>query len=127
MYFLTEEDDFNALATAILRGGVEGPVHRVGSAAGSHGVVAPYLGGDILFGTHLTGPVLAREHREGRAIVARPADAPLPPGSDLLFVVRRGDRLEPVTEGTTPPAGPGDTVILLAAPAGARPSPGPPS
>lgn len=124
VYLLTGEDDFNALATAILRGGVEGPVHRVGSATGSHGVVAPYLGGEILFGTHLTGPDLARRHREGGAIVALPAGGPVPTGSDLLFVVRLGHRLEPVTEGSTPRTEPGDTLVLLAPAVDGRPSQG---
>jgi len=116
VYFLTEEDDFNALATEILRGGVEGPVHRVGPAAGSHGVVAPYLGGETLFGPLLTGPALARKHEEGGAVVALPAGGPVPPGSDLLFVVRRGERLEPVTDGTTPRPEQGDTLVLLTPP-----------
>ncbi|SHK70265.1 hypothetical protein [Actinacidiphila paucisporea] len=122
VYLLTDEDDFNALATAILRGGVEGPVHRVGAAAGSHGVVAPYIGGEILFGTRLTGPDLARRHRDGGTVVARSADRPIPPDSDLLFVVRSGDRLVPVTEGSTPAPEPGDTLVLLVPAQDGRPS-----
>lgn len=130
VYFLTDEDDFNALATTILRGGAEGPVHRVGAATRSHGVVAPYLGGEILFGTELTGRVLSRRHREGAAVIAQPADDAAPTGSDLLFVVRHGDRLVAVTEGSTPLPEPGDTLVLLT-PAGGRgtgtdrPDPGP--
>ncbi|MFI1093905.1 cation:proton antiporter [Streptomyces sp. NPDC020917] len=116
VYFLTEEDDFNALAAAILRGGIEGPVHRVGPAAGSHGVMAPYIGGETLFGPRLTGPALARKHEEGAAVVALPAGGPVPPGSDLLFVVRRGERLEPVTGGSAPRPEQGDTLVLLTPP-----------
>ncbi|OIJ64313.1 cation:proton antiporter [Streptomyces mangrovisoli] len=120
VFLLTDQDDFNALATSVLRGGVEGPVLRVGAAKSSHGVVAPYLGGEILFGPDLTGPALARSHREGGSIVAVPADGPVPTGSSLLFVVRHGHRLEPVTEANTPTPEPGDTLVLLA-PGGDRP------
>ncbi|WP_405582196.1 cation:proton antiporter [Streptomyces sp. NBC_01092] len=112
--FLTAEDDFNALAAAILRGSVEGTVHQLGAPPESHGVVAPFLGGEVLFGAHLTWPVLARRYEEGAALLSRPADeGALPPGCDLLFVVRPDGRLDPVTEAGTPPAGPGDTLVLL--------------
>ncbi|WUH91215.1 hypothetical protein OG900_14605 [Streptomyces sp. NBC_00433] len=47
------------------------------------------------------------------AVVAHSAGLPLPARSDLLFVVREGDRLEPVTEGRRPEPGPGDTPVLL--------------
>ncbi|MER5937146.1 cation:proton antiporter [Streptomyces sp. NPDC001928] len=113
--FLTAEDDFNALAAAILRGSVEGTVHQLGAPPESHGVVAPFLGGEVLFGAHLTWPVLARRYEEGAAVLSRPADeGALPPGCDLLFVVRPDGRLDPVTEAGTPPTGPGDTLVLLA-------------
>ncbi|TXS40128.1 sodium:proton exchanger [Streptomyces sp. uw30] len=113
--FLTSEDDFNALAAAILRGSVEGTVHQLGAPPESHGVVAPFIGGEVLFGAHLTWPVLARRYEEGAAVLSRPADeGALPPGCDLLFVVRPDGRLDPVTEAGTPPAGPGDTLVLLA-------------
>ncbi|MEV6192870.1 cation:proton antiporter [Streptomyces sp. NPDC051920] len=113
VFLLTDEDDFNALASAVLRGGVEGPVLRVGAAKASHGVVAPHRGREILFGPHLTGPTLARRHQEGSTIVAVPAADGIPSDSDLLFVVRPGHRLEPVTEDGTPRLDPGDTLILL--------------
>ncbi|TKT01920.1 cation:proton antiporter [Streptomyces lasalocidi] len=113
VYLLTGEDDFNVLASAILRGGVEGPVYRVGPAAGSQGVMAPHAEGEVLFGPHLTGRTLARRHHDGAGIVAVPAREPVPSGSDLLFVVRPGHRLEPVTGGGPPHVGPQDTLVLL--------------
>ncbi|GHD47698.1 cation:proton antiporter [Streptomyces galbus] len=113
VYLLTAEDDFNTLATSILRGGVEGPVYRVGPAAGSQGWAAPDAGGEVLFGPHLTGRALARRHRDGAGIVAVPAREAVAGGGDLLFVVRPGHRLEPVTRGGPPHAGPQDTLVLL--------------
>ncbi|MFE8017923.1 cation:proton antiporter [Streptomyces antibioticus] len=114
VFLLTDEDDFNALATAVLDGGVEGPVLRVGAAQGSRGVVDPYRSDEVLFGPHLTGPALARRHQEGSAIVAVPATDGVPPDSDLLFVVRPGHRLEPLTADGPPRPGPGDILVLLA-------------
>jgi hypothetical protein len=113
VYLLTGEDDFNTLATSILRGGVQGPVYRVGPAAGSQGWAAPDAGGEVLFGPHLTGRALARRHRDGAGIVAVPAREAVAGGGDLLFVVRPGHRLEPVTQGGPPHAGPQDTLVLL--------------
>ncbi|KUJ65573.1 sodium:proton exchanger [Streptomyces albus subsp. albus] len=113
VFFLTAENDFNALATVILRGSVEGSVHRLGAPPESHGVVAPFIGGEALFGADLTWPAFSRRYEEGAAVLALPAgDAP-PPGSDPLFLVRPDGRLDPVTEGSTPLPGPGDTAVLL--------------
>ncbi|GGR47233.1 cation:proton antiporter [Streptomyces netropsis] len=114
VYFLTAEDDFNALAAVILRGSTEGTVHRLSAPPGSHGVVAPFIGGEVLFSAELTGPVLSRKYEDGAAVLARPAGGVLPTGCDLLFLVRPDGRLDPVTEGSTPLLGPGDTVVLLA-------------
>ncbi|MFJ7964074.1 cation:proton antiporter [Streptomyces sp. NPDC096324] len=122
VFLLTDEDDFNALASAVLRGGVEGPVLRVGATRGSHSVVVPYRGREVLFGPHLTGPALARRHQAGSAIVAAPAADGVPADSDLLFVVRPGHRLEPVTGDGTPRLDRGDTLVLLAPATGDRPT-----
>ncbi|WP_406448027.1 cation:proton antiporter [Streptomyces sp. NBC_00876] len=115
---LTDEDDFNALASMTLRESVEGPVHRLGPPATSHGVVAPYTGGESLFGAGLTGPELTRRYEAGARVVARPSGGPVPAGHELLFVVRPDGRLVPVTEALTPVADAGDTVVLLSPPAG---------
>jgi hypothetical protein len=116
VYLLTGEDDFNALALNLLRGGVEGPVHRVRPAAGGHGAAQPYAEGGTLFGTRLTGPALAARHRAGSTVVARPAAGPAPPAGDLLFVVRPGKGLEAVTDTAAPAPRPGDVLVLLTPP-----------
>lgn len=110
---LTTEDDFNALASEILRGSVEGPVYRLGPPLGSHGVVAPFMGGDILFGAGLTRPALGRRYGDGAGVVAQPVDGAIPVGHDVLFVVRTDGRLDPVTEHGAPAPQAGDTVVLL--------------
>ncbi|MEV8529747.1 sodium:proton exchanger [Streptomyces sp. NPDC052000] len=113
LYFLTAEDDFNALAAVLLRGSVEGTVHRLNAPADSHGAVAPFIGGEILFGPDLTWPTFSRRYEEGAAVLGQPAEEALRPGSDLLFLVRRDGRLDPVTEAGTPLPRPGDTAVLL--------------
>ena len=81
---LTDEDDFNALAAAGSAGAADGPVYRLPS----HGVVAPYTGGEILFGTSLTRYHIGHRYAAGAPIFTRPADSRIPAGSDLLFLVR---------------------------------------
>ncbi|MER6120076.1 cation:proton antiporter [Streptomyces sp. NPDC001743] len=115
---LTDEDDFNALASTTLRESVEGPVHRLAAPSANHGVVAPYTGGESLFGGGLTGPELSRRYEAGARAVARPAGDPLPAGHQVLFVVGPEGRLAPVTDAETPAAEPGGTVILLGPPTG---------
>lgn len=114
VFFLTAEDDFNALAATILRGSVEGAVHHLGAPPESHGVVTPFIGGEPLFGADLTWPVLSHKYKNGAAVLAQPAGGTLPPGCDLLFLVRPDGRLDPVTEISTLLPEPGDTVVLLA-------------
>ncbi|MFG2819907.1 cation:proton antiporter [Kitasatospora sp. NPDC048365] len=110
---LTGEDDFNALASTILRGSVEGRVYRLGPPHDSHGVVAPYTGGDILFGGSLARPALAGRYAEGAPIVTRSGAGPVPAGYDLLFRVRSDGSLAPVVEGHPPHEEEGDVLVLL--------------
>lgn len=116
---LTGEDDFNALASLTLRESVEGSVHRLAPPSTSHGVVAPYTGGEALFGGGLSGPELARRYEAGARVVTRGSDGPVPDGHRLLFVVRPDGLLLPVTDARTPRPDPGDTVVLLTPPADA--------
>jgi len=51
---LTGEDDFNAPGSTVLQGSVEGSIYRLGARQPSHGVVAPYTGGETLFDSQLT-------------------------------------------------------------------------
>lgn len=113
---LTEEDDFNALAAADLAGSVEGPVYRLGARLPSHGVVAPYTGGETLFDARLTRYEVGRRHAAGGTISTWPAHDGMPVGSDLLFVVRADGTLAPVTRTGIPAAGDEDTLVLLGPP-----------
>ncbi|MEU8675440.1 cation:proton antiporter [Streptomyces sp. NPDC048560] len=113
VFLATDDDDFNALAAVVMQDNVEGPVYRVGPPHGSHGVVAPYTGGDILFGRSLVRHVLTDRYEQGARYVVQPASTPLPPEHDLLFVVRANQRLDPVTERQQIVPQEGDTVVLL--------------
>jgi NhaP-type Na+/H+ or K+/H+ antiporter len=110
---LTEEDDFNALASAILQEGSEAKVYRLRPAERSQGVVAPYTGADVLFGSGLTRPDLIRRQDGGAGIVIRPAGEVLPAGYDLLFLIHSDGKLDPVTESGRPQPGAGDAEVLL--------------
>jgi hypothetical protein len=76
--------------------------------------VAPFIGGEVLFGAGPTWPALSRTYEDGAAVLAQPAGDALPPGCDPLFLIRPDGRLDPVTEGSTPLPGPEDTVVLPA-------------
>lgn len=115
VFLATDDDDFNALAAVMMQDNVEGPVYRVGPPHDSHGVVAPYTGGDILFGRSLVRHVLTDRYERGARYVVQPAAAPLPPEYDMLFVVRANHRLDPVTERQQVVPQEGDTVVLLGA------------
>jgi len=124
---LTEEDDFNSLAALLLADGVEGSVYRVGQADPGVGVVAPFLEGEVLFAEGLTRDAVTRRHAAGDRIVLVPGDT-VPPGSDVLFVLRASGELVPVTPSGAPDAAPGDGVLCLAAvpsPPGGRAVPRP--
>jgi NhaP-type Na+/H+ or K+/H+ antiporter len=110
---LTDEDDFNALASAILRDNVDGPVYRLRPRLPSHGVVAPYTGGEALFGPELTRPAVIGRCQDGARVAARPGRDPLPAASEVLFLIRADGRLAPVTEHTTPAPQDGDTTVFL--------------
>ncbi|MDT9687325.1 cation:proton antiporter [Streptomyces sp. P9(2023)] len=113
VFLATDDDDFNALASVVMQDNVKGPVYRVGPPQDSHGVVAPYTGGDILFGSSLVRHVLAERYERGARFVVQPASAPRSPEQDVLFVVRADHRLDPVTERRRTVPKEGDTVVLL--------------
>ena len=110
---LTSEDDFNALAVTILQGNVDGPVYRLRPELPGQGVVAPYTGGETLFGAELTRPAVIRRYRDGARVAARPGHDPLPAASEALFLIRADGRLVPVTEHTRPAPQDGDTAVFL--------------
>ena len=110
---LTDEDDFNALASADLAGSVDGPVYRLGARLPGHGVVAPYTGGETLFGVGMTRYDVGHRYAGGAQILTLPAADGAPADSDLLFLVRANGALAPVTQTSTPSPKEGDTMILL--------------
>lgn len=110
---LTSEDDFNALASTILQGNVGGSVYRLRPRLPSHGVVAPYTGGETLFGADLTRPAVIQRYQGGAHISAKRECDPLPAASEVLFVIRADGRLVPVTENVMPAHRDGDTTVLL--------------
>jgi NhaP-type Na+/H+ or K+/H+ antiporter len=116
--FLTAEDDFNALGSTVLQGSVDGAVYRLGARRPSHGVVAPYTGGQILFDSELTRYELGRRYAGGarirtQAAAGPAADGPAAADGNLLFVVRADGRLAPVTRSGPPESQAGDTMIML--------------
>lgn len=114
VYLLTDDDDFNALVSVVLRDSVDGPVYRVGPPPGTGGAVAPYTTGETLFGRDLLRHTVAARYAQGARFHVRPAPAPgTPEDVRTLFVVRRDGRLEPVTESGPVDASPGDTLVLL--------------
>jgi hypothetical protein len=98
----------------MLAGNVDGPVYRLRPRLPGHGVVAPYTGGEILFGAELTRPAVIRRYQDGARIATRRGRDPLPAAAEMLFVIRADGRLVPVTEHTTPPRQDEDTTVLLA-------------
>jgi NhaP-type Na+/H+ or K+/H+ antiporter len=108
---LTAEDDFNALASAMLQGNVDGRVYRLAPPLRSQGVVAPYTGAEILFGAGMTGLEIGRRYHDGAQIVAQRPDGELPAGHDVLFRIRADGQLTAVTEASSPGPRSGDTVL----------------
>ena len=101
---LTDEDDFNALASVLLTETVEGRVFRLAPPQRSHGVVAPYTTGEILFANGMTRPAVTERYQDGARIVVHGTDGVLPAGQDLLFIVRADGQLVAVTQTSTPSA-----------------------
>ena len=119
---LTDEDDFNALASVLLTETVEGHVYRLAPPQLSHGVVAPYTTGHILFATAMTRPAVTARYQDGARIVVHGADGVLPAGQDLLFVVRADGQLTAVTQTSTPAPEPGDILVSLGPVLAAQPA-----
>ena len=118
---LTDEDDFNALASVLLAESVQGRVYRLAPPHPSHGVVAPHTGGEILFGPGMTRPAITARYHDGARIIMHRAGGMLPAGQDLLFLVRADGQLTAVTQSSTPAPQAGDTIVALG-PALAQPA-----
>jgi NhaP-type Na+/H+ or K+/H+ antiporter len=120
---LTDEDDFNALASVLLAESVEGRVYRLAPPQRSHGVVAPFTTGHILFADGMTRPAVSERYHDGARIVAhRVGDGLLPAGQDLLFLVRADGQLAAVTQAGAPEPQAGDTMVSLGPVPAAQPA-----
>jgi len=108
---LTGEDDFNALAAMLLQGGLGSPTYRLGPPPGSHGVLATGSAGPVLFGPALTRDTITLRYANGAHVAA--IRSLTGPDDGLLFRVRADGSLCPVTHDGSPPAEPGDTLIVL--------------
>ena len=118
--FLTDEDDFNALASVLLADCVDGRVYRLAPPQRSHGVVAPYTGGEIRFGDGITRPAVSCRYNDGARIAAQRANGALPAGHDILFLVHADGQLTAVTQPDPVVPQAGDTIVSLG-PAAQRP------
>jgi NhaP-type Na+/H+ or K+/H+ antiporter len=110
---LTDEDDFNALASAVLAGNAQTAVYRLAPRQPSHGVVAPYTGAQTVFAPSLTRYDIALRHDAGARTTTMPANGAIPPGADLLFLIGPDGSLRPATTSSplTPHAD--DTLLFL--------------
>ena len=110
---LTDEDDFNALAATALAGNPETRVYRLAPRHPTHGVVAPYTSGETVFAPTLTRDDISNRYAAGGQVIAQPADGPLPPGTDILFLINPDGALHPATTSHLRTPEPGETRILL--------------
>jgi len=113
---LTGEDDFNALAGAVLADNSERRVYRLPPRQPSHDIGAS-IGRDTLFTADLTSEIVTDRYNCGARIVAQPADGGIPAELSLLFLIHPDGVLVPVTTSVQPQPQSGDTLILLASPA----------
>lgn len=75
VYLLTGEDDFNALGSVVLSSSFEGTTtYPLGARGHDHGVVAPYLGGEVVFGPGLSRSDIADRYASGARLATLPAD-----------------------------------------------------
>jgi NhaP-type Na+/H+ or K+/H+ antiporter len=110
---LTAEDNFNAMASTALLQSVDGPIYRLRPSPDSASLLAPYTGGETVFGPELDRAAVIRRHQAGAPVVTQLAQNGIPDHHDLLFVVRADGRLDPVTGSDTPTTQSGDTLVLL--------------
>ena len=110
---LTDEDDFNALLSHDAAAAAWTGVYRLGPPAGSHGVVAPYTGGEILFGAELGRSEMARRYQAGARIAVRAPGSTFPAGARCVVLGARG-RSTRARDGRRPLNGlSGDSMVLL--------------
>ena len=120
MLLLTDEDDFNALASVLLaeasRGAYTG--FRRHSAVTEWSLPTP---GNPVRQWPDQAAVTGR-YQDGARIVTYGADGALPAGQDLLFRVRTDGQLAAVTQTSTPAPQAGDTIVSLGPALAAQPA-----
>ncbi|MET7826810.1 hypothetical protein ABZT23_19230 [Streptomyces sp. NPDC005386] len=79
-------------------------------------MVAPYTGGDILFGNALVRHRLAARYEQGARFHVQAGSQPVPSDFDVLFVVRADGQLAPVTGKQKITPLPGDTAVVMGSP-----------
>ena len=125
---LTDEDDFNALASVLLADSVEGHAYRLAPPLRDHGVVAPSTGGEIIFSSAMNRSAIISRYRDGTRIAVQRADGALPAGrclrGDILFLVRADGQLSGVTPTDRPVPQADDIIVSLGPVAGAQPADG---
>jgi hypothetical protein len=110
---LTDEDDFNALAATVLAANPDTRVYRLAPRHPTHGVLAPFSGGDTVFAPTLTRATVSTRYDSGARITTAPANGDTPRGTDILFLIDPDGRLTPTTTSRSPAPQPGDTLVLL--------------
>jgi hypothetical protein len=61
----------------------------------------------------MTRPAVTARYQDGARIVVHVTDGVLPPGQDLLFIVRADGQLTAVTQTRMPTPQAGDTLVYL--------------
>ena len=110
---LTDEDDFNALAAMLLAANPDTRVYRLAPRHPTHGVLAPFSGGDTVFAPTLTRENVSTRYNSGARIITQVAGGSIQPGSDILFLIDPDGRLAPTTTSRPPTPQPGGTLVLL--------------
>ncbi|MFI1394334.1 cation:proton antiporter [Streptomyces sp. NPDC020681] len=109
---LTADDDFNALASAVLGSDDEAPpVYRLAHAPHGGAVVAPFTGDRTVFGDELHAAEVSRRYAQGARVVTRRGADGVPEAHDLLFTVDAQGALTPAAEA--PQIKDTDLLVLL--------------
>jgi hypothetical protein len=114
VYLLTDEDDFNAMASLLLHTGGGPPVYSLAPETGNTNAVAPSPAEETVFAAGLDRSAIDHRYDAGATIDSRRSDGTISDGCDILFVIDSQGRLTPATQSAIPAPRTGDTVIVLA-------------
>ena len=111
---LTASDDFNTLAAAELRNELgHGHVFRIAPHPEAPDLIPPPKEAGILGNRSLTFEELDRQFAAGGRLVSVAAGDGVPPGAVPLVAITPGGQLSIATDGRSPAARPGDTLLVL--------------